>query len=456
MTALWRLSAHQLTEGFGRGAFTPTEALHACLSRCEAVNPRLNALVATDLQTAFAAAEASDARWRDGRPLGPLDGVPTTIKDNLHVRGLPTHWGSRALEGFIPGEDEQPVARLRRAGAVIFGKTNVPEFTMQGYTDNPVFGPTGNPWNVSLTPGGSSGGAAALVAAGGCPVALGTDGGGSIRRPASHTGLIGLKPSRGRVPRSAGLPAISLEYEVVGALTRCVQDAAAVLEAIGHAVPRAGHLEHSRILYLPRFGDSPVDRSIRHLTNDAADRLARMGHRVEAGSAPAEIEAVNSLWPLLSQVGLAWLNRHSGLLGPAFDIRRFGDAMKVNAEKGAAASAVDLFELHMAVVALGAKMDEIFETHDFILTPAAAALPWPAAESHPPIIDGHPVGPRGHAVFTAFANAAGLPGISVPCGFASGLPVGLQLVTREGGDDRLLALAAAFERQNPEYRFPEP
>src|SRR5439155_13553145 len=144
-----------------------------------------------------------------------------------------TRWGSAALAGLVAERDELPVARLREAGAVIFGKTNVPEFTMQGYTDNPVFGATGNPWNPALTPGGSSGGAVALVAAGGCPVALATDGGGSIRRPASHTNLVGFKPSRARVPRGGGLPPIFLDFEVAGPIARCVDDVRALMRVIG-------------------------------------------------------------------------------------------------------------------------------------------------------------------------------------------------------------------------------
>ena len=175
---------------------------------------------------------------------------------------------------LVAQHDELPVARLRAAGALIFGKTNVPEFTMQGYTDNPLFGATGNPWNPALTPGGSSGGAVALVAAGCCPLALGTDGGGSIRRPASHTNLVGYKPSRGRIPRADGLPQIFLDYEVVGPIARCVDDAVAVLQVLAEpdardasstAVPRpTGRCRRSparpcRVLYIPRFADHPVD-----------------------------------------------------------------------------------------------------------------------------------------------------------------------------------------------------
>ncbi len=455
MTVLWQLTAAELTEGYRSGDFTPRQALEQCLARSAELDAALNALVGLDREGAVATAEASGERWRSGRPLGPLDGVPVTVKDNLHVRGLPTTWGSQALEGLVPAEDETPVARLRAGGAVIFGKTNVPEFTMQGYTDNPRFGATGNPWNPALTPGGSSGGAVALVAGGGCPVALGTDGGGSIRRPASHANLVGFKPGRGRVPRAGGLPPIFLDFEVAGPITRSVADAAAVLQVIGTGfqLPPA---RPARVLYIPRFADHPVDPRIAALTDAAALRLAKLGHRVETAGRLDLFEAVNTRWPLLSQAGLAWLVDHPQEFGPgrAFDRARFGPAMQANAETGRAASARDLFDLLYETERLRGALAGLFERHDVLLTPAAAALPWPKRETHPPTIAGQAVGPRGHALFTAFANAAGLPAIALPCGFADGLPVGLQLVAPEGQDEALLALAAQFEADFPQRRFP--
>jgi aspartyl-tRNA(Asn)/glutamyl-tRNA(Gln) amidotransferase subunit A len=456
MQPLWQLTATQLVAGFRDGAFTPTDALQACLARSAEVNPKLNALVTLDAKGAAHAAAASSARWRAGRALGPLDGVPVTIKDNLQVRGLATHWGSRALDGFVAERDELPVAKLRDAGAVIFGKTNVPEFTMQGYTDNPVFGPTGNPWNPALTPGGSSGGAVALIAAGGCPIALGTDGGGSIRRPASHTNLVGLKPSRARVPREHGLPQVFLDFEVAGPLARSVDDIVAVMNVIGREPVCEIAPGRQRILYVPRFADHPVDAQIARLTVDAARQLAALGHEVTTAERFDIAEAVNARWPLLSQVGLAWLVEHpQELSNRPFDPAVFGQAMHANAEAGKAASARALFDLLFEVERLRGELSKLFERHDVLLMPAAAALPWPANETHPPRIDGREVGSRGHAIFTAFCNAAGLPGIALPCGFAQGsLPVGVQLVAPEGGDDALLALARQFERAHPWQRFP--
>ncbi|MDM0105697.1 amidase [Variovorax sp. J22R24] len=457
MQALWQLTATELAAGFRNAAFTPSDALRACLARSEAVNPRLNALVALDAEGAAHAAEQSSLRWREGRALGALDGVPVTIKDNLQVRGLPTRWGSRALAGFVAGRDESPVAKLRDAGAVIFGKTNVPEFTMQGYTGNPVFGATGNPWNPALTPGGSSGGAVALVAAGGCPIALGTDGGGSIRRPASHTNLVGFKPSRGRVPRGDGLPPIFLDFEVAGPIARSVADVAAVMRVIGRGPVEEGSAPRARILFIPRFGDHPVDPQIAALTETASRKLVEMGHEVTTAKDFDMAEAVNERWSLLAQVGLAWLVAHpQELSGRPFDPALFGPVMQANAETGRTASAADLFDLLFEAERLRIRLSPLFDRYDFLLTPAAAALPWPANETHPSRIAGREVGPRGHAVFAGFANAVGLPAIAVPCGFAGGMPVGMQLVAREGADDALLALARSIEQAHPWQRFPEP
>src|ERR1700726_958314 len=235
---LWRKSAADLTLGYASGEWSPVEVIDAILDRVEKVNPLINAIVTIDFEGARAAAKASETRWKRGAAIGPFDGVPISVKDNIPVRGLRTTWGSRLYSDFVPAVDELPIMRLRSGGAVVLGKTNCPEFTLQGYTDNLLFGPTRNPWSLALTPGGSSGGAVAAVAAGLGPIAIGTDGGGSIRRPASHTGLVGLKPSRGRVPRCGGFPAILLDFETVGPMTRNVADLRAVMQVTSPPDPR--------------------------------------------------------------------------------------------------------------------------------------------------------------------------------------------------------------------------
>jgi aspartyl-tRNA(Asn)/glutamyl-tRNA(Gln) amidotransferase subunit A len=443
---LWQLSATELASSYERGESTPIEVLEAILERVEEVNPRLNAIVTLDVEAARAAA-ASAKRWHAKQARSPLDGVPVTIKDSLLARGLRATWGSRIYADYVPERDELPVARLRESGAVLLGKTNVPELTVQGYTDNLLFGPTRNPWNTELTPGGSSGGAVAAVAAGMGPLALATDGGGSIRRPASHTGLVGFKPSRGAVPRVDGFPAILLDFEVAGPIARCVDDIIAVIRIIGapSVVPASSVTERPmppcRILYTPTFADAPVDPEIAASVSDAASELERQGHHVEQLPRFDLAEPLGAIWPIVSQTGVAWL-----LAKDAGWETKVGPAIAAMAASGAKLSAVEYLGALDAVRGLRQEVEKLFLRYDLILTPTAAALPWPATEIYPPMIAGHPVGPRGHAVFTPLANAAGLPAISLPCASsASGLPIGFQLIGGPGCDALVLAVARMHE-----------
>jgi aspartyl-tRNA(Asn)/glutamyl-tRNA(Gln) amidotransferase subunit A len=456
------LSARALAGLYARRALSPVEALGAILARIARLNPRLNAIIALDEAEARAAARASEARWRAGTPLSPLDGVPLTVKDNIAVAGLPCAWGSPLFRDHVPERDELPVARARAAGLVILGKTNVPEFTLQGYTDNTLFGPTRNPWGLALTPGGSSGGAVAAVAAGLGPLALGTDGGGSIRRPASHTGLVGLKPSIGRVPRCDGLPAILLDLEQIGPIARTTGDLIALLALLAppdardpacrampsFAVPAVP--PRQRILYVPRFGANPVDPEIATSTAIAAARLGALGHVVEEGEAPFTTEELAALFAPVSQAGLAWLLAEKGGEPQAPMLREMAAA-------GRALTPQALFAAVDGIAAFRRRMAAFFQAWDLILTPAAAALPWPADQVAPPEIDGQKVGPRGHAVFTNFANLGALPGIALPClPSETGLPIGFQLVGPSGADGLLCAMAAEWEAAQPwAERWPE-
>ena len=461
---LWQKSASDLTLGYANGEWSPLEVVDAIIARVEEVNPLINAIVTLDAAGARAAAAASEERWKRGASKGPFDGVPISVKDNIPVRGLRTTWGSNLYAGFVPTADELSVLRLRNGGAVILGKTNCPEFTLQGYTDNLVFGPTRNPWNLSLTPGGSSGGAVAAVCAGLGPVAIGTDGGGSIRRPASHTGLVGLKPSRGRVPRFDGFPAILLDFETVGPIARTVADLALTMRTFSDhdardptssafvgtpfEVPSAAR---SKILYVPRFGESPVDSEIAASVASSARVLSDQGHIVEEGVVPFALDPLNQAWPVISQVGLAWLlQAHPDWRG------RLTTAIEEMAVNGKARHGTEYFEALEAVKGLQRSLSVFFGRYDVIMTPAAAALPWPAKEPFPITIAGEKVGPRGHAIFTAFANMGGCPGISIPGDCSKdGLPIGFQLVAAPGRDGLLCALAAQYESACPwADRFP--
>ncbi len=451
----WRLGVAGLADRLGRREVSPLEVLEDTLARIERINPAINAIVSMDPDGARAAARESERRLAGGRGRGPLEGIVLTVKDNIPVRGLPATWGSRMYRDFVPTRDELPVARLRDAGAVILGKTNAPEFTLEGYTDNPLFGVTRNPWDTALTPGGSSGGAVASVAAGLTPAAIGTDGGGSIRRPASHTGLVGVKPSTGLVARDQGFPQILLDMEVVGPLTRSVEDARLLLGAIAGPsrrdrrsllTPSAASMpDPVRVLYVPRFGDNPVDPEIAASCAAAARTFEDLGCRVEEGPLPFDVEPLNAAWPLFGQVGLAWLLDRSPDAEACVSARFAEMAARgrsVPAHRYLAA--IDLLDGFRRAVS------DVYEKWDVIVTPSAAALPWPAEQPYPTSIAGREVGPRGHAVYTGWVNACGHPGISLPSAPSrTGLPIGFQLVGDFGADGLLLELARRYEAACP-------
>jgi aspartyl-tRNA(Asn)/glutamyl-tRNA(Gln) amidotransferase subunit A len=463
----WTLTASALTQAFRSGALSPVAALRSVLARLDAVNPVINAVVALDIERAQDAALQSERRWRAGQPLSALDGVPFTVKDNIPTAGLRSTFGSRLYADHIPMQDELPVARMRAAGAVLIGKTNVPEFAVHGYTANAVFGVTRNPWQPALTPGGSSGGAVAAVAAGIAPLAIATDGGGSIRRPCAHTGVAGLKPSLGRVARTDGFPAFLHDFEVIGPIARCVADLECAMEIIGapHAADarsqpfagqpfrRMGTANPVRILALPALGDAPVDSDTRAALRHAAQIFAGLGHEVSTpdtgllAELSGLIDAINTeAWPAISQAGLAWFigahfaGRESALTPPVAELLALGKARPAS----------DYAQALHSIARLRDRLALLFETTDCLLLPSAAAQPWTAEETHPTAIDGRPAGPRGHAVFTAFVNAAGLPAIALPMGLsAAGLPTGLQLVGRFGADAALCTIGRQFEQAAP-------
>ncbi len=454
----WRLPATELQQRYRDGSLTPLAVAQACLGRLEAVNPRLNAIVARRDSDFLREAQDSGARHALGKPLSPLDGVPLSVKDSLYTRDLPTTWGCPALRAHGIGHDELAVGRARAAGALLIGKTNVPEFALEGYTGNPVFGVTRNPWDLALTPGGSSGGAVASVAAGITPLAIGQDGGGSIRRPASHTGLVGLKPSLAAVPREHVLPSLLLDFEVIGPLARTVDDARLLFRvlrgpadvdraslAAEQARRQAPAARSLRILYVERFGSAPLDPQVAGSVGEAVQRLAGLGHHVEHGPLPLDLDFYGEAWPQIGQAGLAQLfERH-----PEWALSASPKYLEMAAQ-GRSLSAARLWHILEQVRKLRRDVASLFETLDVIVLPSAAALPWTAEEAYPTHIDGHAVGPRGHAVYTGWVNAAGLPALALPCSPSrEGLPIGMQLVGRYGSDDTLLDLGSTFEAAHP-------
>ncbi|WP_029527966.1 amidase [Polaromonas glacialis] len=451
---LWRLSAVELHRRFREGSLTPLAVAQDCLVRLDAVNPHLNAIVVRRDERFLEEAEAATRRHAQAQPLSALDGIPLTVKDSLLTSDMPTTWGTPALRQHQTGHDELAVARARAGGALIVGKTNVPEFALEGYTDNPLFGVTGNPWAPALTPGGSSGGAVAAVAAGIAPLAIGQDGGGSIRRPASHAGVVGLKPSLSAWPREHVLPSLLLDFEVIGPLARTVGDARLLFDALRGPAPvdrsslaaaqaavqprQAGPL---RVLYVERMGTAPLDPQIAVSVGRAVDQLAALGHHVDTGTLPLDLDFFVEAWPQIGQIGLASMFAQH----PEWEAQASPKYREL-ADAGRCLPASRLWQILERVKQLRRDSAALFENLDVIVMPSAAALPWPAQEAFPRRIDGQDVGPRGHAVYTGWVNAAGLPALALPTApSAEGLPIGFQLIGGFGRDTALLELGAAYE-----------
>lgn len=454
MSKIHRLSAAALGAAFRSRALRPSEALQAILAQIAEADPVVNAFATLDEEGARRAAAASDARFAAGAPLGPMDGIPISIKDNITVAGLRCAWGSRVFEDFVPDSDETPVVRLRGQGAVLLGKTNVSEFTLgRGNVDTELFGITRNPWNPALTSGASSGGAVSAVASGMGPVALGTDGGGSIRRPSGYAGLLGLKPSTGRVARRHGLPIILHDAEIIGPIARTTDDLAITLSVIQGLLDedraslafRADECEPEprpmRILYVPRFGKWPVDEPIAQSCAAAARNLAALGHKVEEGTVPADLALFEEHWPKVGAAGLAWLLRGRDWKG------RIGETYEEMALRGETLSAADYIDVIQAFREIFAQFARFFRQYDLMMTPSSGAMQFPANEAGPP----H------HRAFTGIVNLGSLPAINIPAEPSTGgLPIGFQLVAPFGQDWRLLAMARQYENAHPwADRWPE-
>ncbi|MGC3965383.1 MAG: amidase [Rhodocyclaceae bacterium] len=456
-TDIYKLTVREIGERLRSRQLTATQVVNHFLARIDTLQPTLNAFIHVNAEGARAAARESDERFARGEPRSWLEGIPVSIKDNILVKDMPFVFGSPLFRDNVADHDELPIELLRNAGAIIIGKTNLPEFASRGSTYNPVFGATGNPWNAELTTGGSSGGSVASVAAGMVPLSLGTDGGGSIRRPAGYTGLVGLKPTLSRIPRADGFSSVLYDCEVVGPIGRTVDDVRLMMSAIARPDRRdqrsrgfapmtenACALRKLKVLYVPRLGSNPVDPEIARSCAEAAGRFARMGHEVVEGELPFDIKPVSDNWAKIGNVCMSLMARNNAafkdLVTPEYRDRAMtGDAISGGEYQG-------VIEL---LYALRAAVGSAFETWDIIMTPASAANPWPKNEPFPPVIDGQSVGPRGHAVFTNWVNACSHPGITLPAApTQSGMPIGFQLVADFGADELLLDLAEQYEQHH--------
>ncbi|MDA8449500.1 amidase [Acidovorax sp. NCPPB 3859] len=432
-----------------------TEIAQAICARVARLEPRLNAFADFDPEVPLQAARDVDARLAAGEPL-PLAGVLFTVKDNLWLSGRPATFGSRVFADFVAPRDSWCVARLRALGAVPLGVTNCSEFACKGITDTPLHGATRNPWDPERTPGGSSGGAVAAVAAGLGPLALVTDAGGSTRRPAAHTGLVGMKPTLGRVPNAWGFDDPNHLLSVIGQVGRTVEDVAFLLDALtawdpadplsspAFAVPDAmAGLRRPpgapRLAWSPHLGCGlPVDADVLATLEAAVERLRGAGWQIEQAD-PAWPEGARE-YPMiaLQQAGLA--QRFGGIWRTHPE--RLDPDIGAQIELGFSITGTRITELLKLREAFHASFTQFFDRYDALLCPTSPVEAWPLGSLGPAEIGGLPAGPRGHAAFTPLFNYGSVPALSLPCGTGrNGLPVGLQIAGPRFSDAFVLRLA---------------
>ncbi|WIX75685.1 amidase family protein [Amycolatopsis carbonis] len=446
---------------------SPVEALDAVLARLDRLEPKLNMFATVAADQAREQAKQVEADLAAGREVGPLAGVPTGIKDLICTRDIRTASGSQAYADFVPDEDDVVVERITAAGAVVLGKTQVPEFGFSGTGQTPLAEPTRNPWNPERTSGGSSAGSGAAVAAGVGPFSLGSDGGGSIRIPASFCGVYGFKPTMGRVPLYPGTkderyPGVSSweSLEHIGPLTRTVADAALVLSVIAGYDERDrlsirsddvdwlraadGDLRGLRVAYSPDFGYAPVDPAVRAVVDQAAAVFERdLGCSVERAD-PGWEDPYDALLPMiLCESDLAGLRRMAEDLGDRMS-PHLAEVLRADWTAEQLTTAV------MRRKAVYNASWRFFREYDLLLTPTVPVTAFEHGLQGPASIDGREIEAFSWLSFTFPFNFTGQPAATVPAGFTEeGLPVGLQIVGRRMDDALVLRASAAFEAAAP-------
>ena len=471
------LSAVEARRLIGRKALSPVELLESCLARIEAVNPAVNAVVALDADRARAAARDAEAAVMRGDHLHTLHGLPVGIKDLEEVAGLRTTYGSPIFRDFVPEADCGMVARLREAGAVVFCKTNTPEFGAGANTRNAVYGATGNPFDPTRSAAGSSGGSAAALATGMAPLCSGSDTGGSLRNPAAFCGIVGFRPSAGLVPsEKRGLGWSCLP--VLGPMARNVPDAALLLSAMAsddsydplaytlHARPVRGEralfhpprgidLSNLRLAFTEDFGAAPVEGTVRAAFRKAAAAASPLFR--EAAEATPDCAGGDRAFEVLRAGNFLHAHAEKVRTRPE-DV---GPNVRANVEEGLGYSLADHVAAAAAQTRIYRDFQRFFERHDVLISPAITISPRPWRELYPAEIDGAPTRTYFHWLALAYyVTLTGHPAISLPVGTdAKGMPFGLQIVGPRGGDAFVLGVAAALEEAfaaDPALRRPVP
>lgn len=467
MAELHGLNAGELSAGFAAGTFSPLDAAAALLARIEKLDGAINAFCFLDAPATLQQARASETRWQKGAPLSVLDGVPVAIKDLLLTKGWPTLRGARTIDPHQAWNDDAPaVARLRQAGAVLLGKTTTPEYGWKGVTDSPLTGITRNPWDLGKTPGGSSGGSAAALAARLAPLAIGTDGGGSIRIPASFSGVFGLKPTYGRVPAFPPSPFGTLAH--IGPMSRDVAGSAMLLDIISgfdardpFALPPAqgsftsgldDGVRGKRVAFSPAMGFAKnIDSEVAALVAAAAKKFEMLGAVVEAVDPPL----IESGGDPKQDFRILWWAGAGYLLGEAPEEKKklLDPGLRAMAEEGAAIPLRRYQQAMMARTAYAAAMRQFMTRFDLVLTPAVAVPAFDAGLLSP--WDNEDFAWLDWTPFSVPFNLTQQPAASVPCGFTrAGLPVGLQIAGRMYDDAGVLAAAMAYQTADPVFKVP--
>lgn len=457
------LTAVRLLDLYRNAELSPVEAVRLCLKEIAEADGSVNAFCLVDEEHALAAARRSEERWRRSEPAGALDGVPIAVKDLLLTAGWPTLRGSRAIDPGGPWDTDAPsVARCRDQGGVLVGKTTTPELGWKAVTDNPLTGITRNPWDNSRTSGGSSGGSAVAVACGMVPLAYGTDGGGSIRIPASFCGVVGFKPTYGRIPLWPASPFGTLAH--AGPLAITVQDAALMYNALRgphpadpSALPDGGGVElvdpmralrGLRVAYVPTLTGAPVDRDVARVVEAGARVIEGLGAQVEALDPVIDdpVEYFTVLWSSGAARSLQLL--------PAEKHDEMDPGLLEIADQGRRYSAVDYLQAADARASLAERMARLHQEYDLLVTPTIPVLPFEAGQEVP---TGWP-NPRwlSWTPFTYPFNLTQQPAITMPCGMAADLPVGLQIVAAKYADNLVLRAAHAFAAASPFTHQPKP
>jgi aspartyl-tRNA(Asn)/glutamyl-tRNA(Gln) amidotransferase subunit A len=451
----WR-SATKLSKLFKAGEVSPVEVAKACLAQIARLDGAINAMSFVDEKATLNQAKASEKRWKTGTSLGALDGVPLLIKDLLLVKDWPTLRGSKTVNKDQAWADDAPsVARVREAGCVFMGMTTTPEFGWKGVTDSPLTGITRNPWNLEKTPGGSSGGSSAGLAAGYAPLALGTDGGGSIRIPAGFSGVFGLKPSFGRVPAWPISPFGTVAH--VGPMTRRVKDSALMLNAISKPDARdwfclpgddANYLTRlgdsvkgMKIAYSPDLGYVKVDPEVAALVDKAVSVLRKLGAKV--------IKINPGFSDPAAMFRTLWWTGVRGALGalPPEKVALLDPALRDVLEQSKSITVDELIEAQKQRGALGSQMRQFMENYDALVTPTLPIPAFEAGKLQPDEPDNTGKWVNWTPISYPF-NLTQQPAASVPCGFTkAGLPVGLHVVGQMFADAKVLQICAAYERE---------